>query len=166
MESATVEDQDAQDGFAIVSAPKQLSTGQDFAWICSVLKPHSHNWKQIAAKLGFTAREISSIEYPVNADPYTYLRSVLFRWLQLAFGNAKDSRYYPTPDFLQKVLEISRPEIGERKMHAAKSLLKSADQYVREALPLLTDPDNGQGLCMYILCFTYPILLLQVLHYF
>ena len=145
MESPNAEEQD----FALVSAPEWLSTEQDLAWICSVLKPNSHNWKEIAAKLGFTAREISYIEAaqsPLNADPYTYLRSVLFRWLQQDYGNARDSRYYPTPDFLQKALEISSQEIEARKMHVAKSLLKSADQWVREALLLLTDQENGKGI--------------------
>ena len=115
MESPNAEEQD----FALVSAPEWLSTEQDLAWICSVLKPNSHNWKKIAAKLGFTAREISYIEAaqsPLNADPYTYLRSVLFRWLQQDYGNARDSRYYPTPDFLQKALEISSQEIEARKI--------------------------------------------------
>ena len=73
----------------------------------------------------------------------TYLQAMLFKWLQ--YAPDKGTKHNPTLSSLQKALREANLESVAYQLHVAercKELLEPAEQKLREAVAMLTDPST------------------------
>lgn len=85
------------------------------SWLCEKLGPYAHKWKEIAQALRFTPAEIQNIEATprlLHGAPSSWLREMLFNWIQWTPGNVRGSRDYATIESLRKALRSRLVGLG------------------------------------------------------